>query len=66
MIDRLAINAKVGPGSSSGSSGSGNEQYGKMIAIAAGQSVYMWGVSDDGHRNDIGMLRLKLVFLMEE
>ena len=59
MIDRLAINAKVGPGqgSSSGSSGSGgNEQFGKMVCIAAGQSVYMWGVSDEGNRTDIGEL----------
>ena len=50
MIDRLAINAKMG--SSQASAGEG---VAKMVAIAAGCSVCMWGVTDDGNKTDIGM-----------
>lgn len=64
MIDRLALNVKVGSaqGSSSGSSGTSGagtgstENYAKMVAIAASHCVYMWGVSDEGTRSDIGKL----------
>ena len=53
MIDRLAINAKLG---SAGSSAS--ESSAKMVAIAAGAVVFMWGVSDEGNRTDIGRQKL--------
>ncbi|CAL8099797.1 unnamed protein product [Orchesella dallaii] len=56
LIDRLAINAKMTLGQ--GSSSSGNESNAKMVAIAAGSIVFMWGVSDDGHRTDIGQFSL--------
>ncbi|CAG7829935.1 unnamed protein product, partial [Allacma fusca] len=55
MIDRLAINAKMGPGQSVNTSGEG---VAKMVAIAAGCSVCMWGVTDDGTRTDIGRFSL--------
>jgi len=49
IIDRLAINAKLG---STGSSST--DTSAKMVAIAAGPVVFMWGVSDEGNRSDIG------------
>ena len=50
MIDRLAINAKMG----SSQTASSGEGVAKMVAIAAGCSVCMWGVTDDGNKTDIG------------
>lgn len=55
MIDRLAINAKMTPvvqqqASSNPGEGGG---YTKMVAIAAGPLVFMWGVGDEGSRTDI-------------
>lgn len=53
MIDKLAINAKM-TSTTQANSNSG-EVYTKMIAIAAGSIVFMWGIGDDGARTDIGI-----------
>jgi hypothetical protein len=54
MIDRLAINAKITPGQTGNSAAGAGEGYSKMVAIAAGAHVIMWGVRDEGSRTDIG------------
>jgi len=56
MIDRLAINAKLGPGQPT--TNPAPETFAKMLAISAGSVVYMWGVSDEGNRTDIGRFSL--------
>lgn len=58
MIDRLAINAKMTLGQSSSAGNSDSANNAKMVAIAAGGLVFMWAVSDDGHRTDIGQFAL--------
>jgi hypothetical protein len=55
MIDRLAINAKITSSQNSTNSGDG---YSKMIAIAAGSVVFMWGINEEGSRTDIGRFSL--------
>lgn len=56
IIDRLAINAKMTLGQTGNSSNESNTI--KMVAIAAGSVVFMWSVSDDGSRTDIGQFSL--------
>jgi len=59
MIDRLAINAKITPGQTgSAAAAATNEGYSKMVVIAAGSTVIMWGVKDEGTRTDIGKFTL--------
>ncbi|XP_076259871.1 BTB/POZ domain-containing protein KCTD3 [Rhynchophorus ferrugineus] len=46
-IERIAINAKMGPNETS-----------KMVAISYGSQVRLWGISDTGDRTNIGTFNL--------
>ncbi|XP_018328382.1 BTB/POZ domain-containing protein KCTD3 isoform X2 [Agrilus planipennis] len=49
-IERIAINAKMG------SSGAGEAS--KMIAISSGSHIQLWGILEDGTRNNVGTFNL--------
>lgn len=51
-IERVGINAKIGPAGNSGDCAT------KMVAISYGHQIQLWGISEDGHRTDVGIFSL--------
>ncbi|GJQ79281.1 hypothetical protein Trydic_g5524 [Trypoxylus dichotomus] len=49
-IERIAINAKIGSGTAGETS--------KMVAIAYGSQVRLWGITEDGTKTNIGTFNL--------
>ncbi|XP_042884715.1 SH3KBP1-binding protein 1-like isoform X5 [Penaeus japonicus] len=52
LIERAALNAKLSPPSQGGEAGQ------KMLAISYTSHIRLWGISEDGTRNDIGTFNL--------
>ncbi|XP_071532905.1 SH3KBP1-binding protein 1 isoform X2 [Panulirus ornatus] len=52
LIERAALNAKLSPPSQGGEAGQ------KMLAISYASHIRLWGISEDGARNDIGTFNL--------
>ncbi|XP_045602053.1 LOW QUALITY PROTEIN: SH3KBP1-binding protein 1 [Procambarus clarkii] len=52
LIERAALNAKLSPPSQGGEAGQ------KMLAISYASHIRLWGISEEGTRNDIGTFNL--------
>lgn len=48
LIERVALNAKLSPPSQGGEAGQ------KMLAISYASHIRLWGIAEDGSKNDIG------------
>ncbi|XP_045132172.1 BTB/POZ domain-containing protein KCTD3-like isoform X2 [Portunus trituberculatus] len=54
LIERVALNAKLSPPSQGGEAGQ------KMLAISYSSHIRLWGIAEDGSKNDIGTFNLKV------
>ncbi|KAG0717128.1 BTB/POZ domain-containing protein KCTD3 [Chionoecetes opilio] len=54
LIERVALNAKLSPPSQGGEAGQ------KMLAISYASHIRLWGIAEDGSKNDIGTFNLKV------
>ena len=67
LIERVAINAKMSAASQQAAAAAepaaGGGAHNKMLAIAFGANIRLWGVGDDGSRLDVGkFLKIHLLY----